>query len=1097
MKTNIFDKSRIATALLMALATQNVYAQTAQDTASQTEDEVIEVRGIRGALANAAELKRESSTFMDSITASDANALPDLSVAEALSRVPGVTVTKFDIGGNGGDFPSAEGSGNLIRGLGLIRSELNGRDAFTSDGNRALDWSSIPPQMIEGVDVYKNQSADLIEGGIGGSINLRTIEPFDREGFFGVVSVDGTYSDLRKETTPTISAIFSNRWKIDSGEFGLLGSFSRSELKSLFNGYQSGMITPVPVGSVSGDLYPDIDVEDFTGDLIPTVGQTVGIVNGFQLRATEVDRERSNVYLAGQFKSSDESFKATVKYVKVDNEVLDIERTTEWQDGGVAFALTTADSNIIASDVSLTPFTSSGVPRCGNGAVAGQDENGNDLSQGFCSQLVPIDGGLFEEGLISSNESSWYGAPGAQVGNLGIGRRTETTTDDLSVNIEWNVDEQWYVEFDAHHTTSELTRRDQWIGATTHLDFRTRPNLDDPEIEFSYNDGFGFNQDFILDAGNNVVPASDAAGSPRSSSDPANYFMGYAADDYRDGNGDSTAVKIDATYDFNPDGDDWFQSVKFGVRRAEREQIYQEAGLNWQGVSQAWAGGIARYNAFDTVAHEVYDFSNFQRGGVVVGDNTGIVFAHSDFLANPDLFYDFLATEPDLNTGTDPNNTRTGDYGPSSNGRRDANYNEIYTDGQTANVNEVVTNLYARFDIAHDLDNGMLLEGNFGVRYVKMDINSIGSFQYSEFSEDQQQADRLPEIEAIDNLRDFLPETAAYLDQGDTDRSVGLDEDYYLPSLNLKLNLDDEWLVRLGLSKGLTLPNISDYSASQSVRAITSMSFPEVELDDPEPLGALGAAASRLLITGGNPDLKPTLADNLDLAVEWYGEGGNYFSIAFFNKDIKDIVQSGTIVQVDSITLDGSNVPIFYQGAVNQSDATVTGFEIAGQYFFDNLEGIWSNFGVQANYTKLDVDADSPQRSLDADGDGNPDGFEGIVRVDTLNGIIGQSENFANLVGMYQDDNLEVRIAYQYRDEFLNSYETFITGNPNIQDANFSLDASVKYQITDNLQVSLQGTNLTDELQTSKDILNGEGQTYQRSSFMFDRRFQLGVQYTF
>lgn len=1074
-----------ATALMTSLAAHNASAQAVQEATDQ-EEEVIEVRGIRGALANAAELKRESSTFMDSITASDANALPDLSVAEALSRVPGVTVTKFDIGADGGDFPSAEGSGNLIRGLGLIRSELNGRDAFTSDGGRALDWSSIPPQMIEGVDVYKNQSADLIEGGIGGSINLRTIEPFDREGSFGVVSIDGTYSDLREEVTPTFSALFGNRWKTDTGEFGLLGSFSHSELKSLFNGYQSGAIVPVPVGSVAGDQYPDIDVEDFTGDTIPTAGQTVGIVNGFQLRATEVDRERSNVYVAGQYQNNDESFKATVKYVRVENETFDLERTTEWQDGGIAYALTTADSNIIATDVQLTPYTSSGVPRCGNGATGEDPAN-------FCSQLIAIDGGLFEEGRISSNESGWYGAPGAQIGNLGIGRSVKTMTDDISVNIEWQVDDRWFVEFDAHRTTSELVDREQWIGATTHLDFRSRPNLNNPEIEFNYNDAFAFNQDFILDAGNNVVPAA----APTSTADPAGYFMGYAADRFKDGKGDSKAVKVDATYEFNADGDDWFQSVKFGVRRAEREQVYQDAGLNWQGVSQAWAGGIARYNAFDTVAHQTYDFANFQRGGVVVGSNTEFVYVHPDFLRNPDSYYDFLATEPDLNTGTDPNNTRTGDYSPFANDRRDANYVEQYTDGQTANVSETVTNLYARFDIAQDFDNGMFLEGNFGVRYVKMDINSAGSFQYSQFGVDEQQQDRPPELEAIDNIRDFLPETAAYLDQADTDRSVGLDEAYYLPSVNLKLNLDDEWLVRFGLSRGLTLPNISDYSASQSVRAISSITFPEIEEGDPDPVGALGAGVSRLLVGGGNPELKPTLAVNFDLALEWYGEAGNYFSLAYFNKEIKDIVQTDTIVQVDSITLDGTNVPIFYQGAVNQSDATVTGFEIAGQYFFDNLEGIWANFGVQANYTILDVDADSPQRSLDADGDGIPDAFDGIVRIETLNGVIGQSENFANLVGIYQDDKLEIRIAYQYRDKFLNSYETFITGNPNTQDANFSLDASAKYQITDNLQVSIQGTNLTDELQTSTDLLNESGDTFQRSSFMFDRRFQFGMSYTF
>ena len=127
-------------------------------------------------------------------------------------------------------------------------------------------------------------------------------------------------------------------------------------------------------------------------------------------------------------------------------------------------------------------------------------------------------------------------------------------------------------------------------------------------------------------------------------------------------------------------------------------------------------------------------------------------------------------------------------------------------------------------------DNGMFLEGNFGVRYVKMDVSSVGSFQYSEFAEDVQQPDRDPAIEAIDSTRDFLPDTAAYLDQGDIDKSVGLDKDYYLPSLNLKLNLDEEWLVRLGLSRGLTLPDIADYSASQSVRAISSITFPEIDV---------------------------------------------------------------------------------------------------------------------------------------------------------------------------------------------------------------------------------------------------------------------------
>jgi TonB-dependent receptor len=1063
-----------ATALVTSLAAHNA---SAQDTATQNDDdaEVIEVRGIRGALANAAELKRESSTFMDSITASDANALPDLSVAEALSRVPGVTVTKFDIGADGGDFPSAEGSGNLVRGLGLIRSELNGRDAFTADGGRALDWSSIPPQMIEGVDVYKNQTADLIEGGIGGSINLRTIEPFDREGFYGVVSLDGTYSDLREETTPTYSAILSNRWQTDSGEFGLLGSFSRSELKSLFNGYQSGAIVPVPVGSVGGDKFPDFDVEDFTGGVIPQEGQTVGIANGFQLRQTEVDRERSNVYLAGQWQSSDDSVKATVKYVKVTNDTFDLERTTEWHDGGNAYEYTTGDTNIQASNITLKPFTSVGVPRCGSGATGDDPAN-------FCSELIPIDGGLFEEGLVTSNLRSWAGTPGIELGNLGIGRRTESESEDLSINVEWQVDDQWLVEFDAHRTSADLSFRSQWIGAFQYVDAISRPNLNNPTIEFMQNSGVLINSG--VDVGNNVVEAA----TPTSTSDPLGAIAPYAADDFSDGTGDSVGIKLDATYEF--EDSDWFSSVKFGVRRAEREQLYQSAGLNWQQVAPAW-GGSARYGAFDTVAHELVDFSNFQRGGVVLGDETSFVYAHSDFLRDPDSYYDFLASEPDL---------AGAGYSPFNNNRKDANYVEQYTDAQTSDIDEVITNLYVRVDIMHDLDNGMALDGNFGVRYVKHNLDSTGSFQYSPFGPDEQT--NPVEIEPFDNVRDFLPETAEFFDQAPLDRVVSISEDYYLPSLNLKLDLNEEMLIRFGVSRGLSLPNISDLGASQSIRSVSGVIFPSTDDLDPDGditdlLAGLGAQTEGIYITGGNPDLKPTTSTSVDLSFEWYGENDATFSVSLFTKSIKDLVQSNTNVQVDSYTLDGDTVPVFFAGSINQAEADLVGVEIAGQYFFDELEGIWSNFGVQANYTHINVDADAPSTFLDADGDGEPDTFDGIIRVDNLNGIIGQSENFANLVGMYQDESLEVRLAYQYRDEFLNSYETFITGNPNIQDANFSLDLSVKYQINDNLKVSLQGTNLTDELQTSKDILNNQGQRYQRSSFMFDRRFQFGVQYTF
>ena len=124
-----------ATALAFAFMTPSaVYAQDAS-----TEEDVDEVvaTGIREALKAARDLKRGADTAIDSITASDVSTLPDLSVAEALARLPGVVVQRIDISdNNAGDFPSPEGGGNLIRGLTLVRTEFNGRETcllYTSD----------------------------------------------------------------------------------------------------------------------------------------------------------------------------------------------------------------------------------------------------------------------------------------------------------------------------------------------------------------------------------------------------------------------------------------------------------------------------------------------------------------------------------------------------------------------------------------------------------------------------------------------------------------------------------------------------------------------------------------------------------------------------------------------------------------------------------------------------------------------------------------------------------------------------------------------------------------------------------------------------
>ncbi|HTF82978.1 MAG TPA: TonB-dependent receptor plug domain-containing protein, partial [Cellvibrio sp.] len=143
----------------------------AQDTSGDAGNiEEIVVSGVRTDLQNAQQIKRNADTFVDSISASDIGSLPDRSVLEAMQRLPGVSIERF-AAANDPDHFGVEGSGAVIRGMSATRSEFNGRDSFTANSGRGLSFQDVPPELMGGVDLYKNQTADMIEGGIGGTVS--------------------------------------------------------------------------------------------------------------------------------------------------------------------------------------------------------------------------------------------------------------------------------------------------------------------------------------------------------------------------------------------------------------------------------------------------------------------------------------------------------------------------------------------------------------------------------------------------------------------------------------------------------------------------------------------------------------------------------------------------------------------------------------------------------------------------------------------------------------------------------------------------------------------------------------------------------------
>ena len=117
-------------------------------------------------------IKRNSDTVVDVITSQDIGALPDRSVTEALQRVPGVAINRF-AGTSDPDHFSAEGSGVIIRGLTYVASEFNGRDTFsTGVYGQAINFQDVPAELLGSVEVYKEETADRIEGGLSGTVNM-------------------------------------------------------------------------------------------------------------------------------------------------------------------------------------------------------------------------------------------------------------------------------------------------------------------------------------------------------------------------------------------------------------------------------------------------------------------------------------------------------------------------------------------------------------------------------------------------------------------------------------------------------------------------------------------------------------------------------------------------------------------------------------------------------------------------------------------------------------------------------------------------------------------------------------------------------------
>jgi len=285
----------IATMMLVATV---VPANIAHGQGAVLEEVV--VTGIRRSLTQSADYKRAASTVVDAISAEELGKFPDINVAESLSRITGVAVTRTR--GGEGQFVTVRGLGEEFNGV-----TYNGRLLATENDGREFSFDVIASELIAGAQVFKTSAAKQGDGSLGGLVNINSAKPLDNPGFHAAGSVATQYEELADDFGPRFSGVISNTWADDT--MGILASISYQKRNARTDVAESNfLIFPVLVDSNGEAAQMGLDdngdgLNDSTGAQIAT---DQGRFNGFSAFVAEQERERIGGTIAFQYKPSDE-----------------------------------------------------------------------------------------------------------------------------------------------------------------------------------------------------------------------------------------------------------------------------------------------------------------------------------------------------------------------------------------------------------------------------------------------------------------------------------------------------------------------------------------------------------------------------------------------------------------------------------------------------------------------------------------------------------------------------------------------------------------------------------------------------------------------
>lgn len=332
---------------------------------------------------------------------------------------------------------------------------------------------------------------------------------------------------------------------------------------------------------------------------------------------------------------------------------------------------------------------------------------------------------------------------------------------------------------------------------------------------------------------------------------------------------------------------------------------------------------------------------------------------------------------------------------------------------------------------------GNKLDGEIGVRYTGVDTDST-----------------------------FFSETPYGVPQVTTKGNTKTSE--VLPSLMLRYHFSDELQARLAMTKTLRYPGFGDLN-------------PLITYNEDVTGIGYGTAG------GGNPDLKPTTSTNYDLSLEWYfGESSSLYG-TLFQRDIEDLVIGfrRSVTHAKSTT-NSTPYKFILSQPYNASSGTLSGAELGLVWFPENLPAALDGFGIQASYTLLNSEQSTPLTSDAGD-------ITGYKTTD----MFGVSDSSYSVVLAYDKDKIGMRLSYAWRSAFLANYEAPLFANPleMWRKPEASMDLQLSYKVLDNLELTLDGTNLTNELYQS--YYGSNSTTANFGTAIYSRTFAIGARYSF